>query len=311
MIRLFSLMSLILITTFASVPFVNASLTVQAQDAYTAYWDGQSRFTVLVMGMDRRPTEHNSLEVRTDAMMLISYDPRTEQIGILSIPRDMHFPLVENGELVRVNTLMMRGEHIEKGYGPIYAMDTLQYNFGLYIDAYILFDFNAFITFVDAIGGITVDVPIAIYDSLFPDLEYGYDPLEIERGLQTLDGYDALRYARTRHGDSDYMRVQRQIAVVKATFEKLQEPETLNNIVENAPDLLAELTNSLYTNIAPQDAIRLGLEMADLSVEDISSGSLDTSYSTVVNLGTGTVRVPDRSLLPELLTEVFGTNYVG
>ena len=170
----------------------------------------------------------------------------------------MHFSLVENGELVRVNTLVLRGENIEKGYGPIYAMNTLQYNFGFYIDAYILFDFQAFITVVDAIGGITIDVPMPIFDYEFPDMDYGIDPFEVERGIQEFDGYDALRYARTRHGDNDYLRGQRQLAVLEAVFQKMQDPETLQSIVDNAPELLSELTNNLYTNIPPQDAVRRG-----------------------------------------------------
>ncbi|MAU10425.1 MAG: hypothetical protein CL607_11430 [Anaerolineaceae bacterium] len=301
---LFSLFGLALLLILTPQPS-------QAQDEYTAYWDGQTRFTVLIMGMDRRPSEHNTLQVRTDAIMIASYDPATQQLGILSIPRDMHFSLVENGELARVNTLVLRGENIQEGYGPIYAMDTLQYNFGFYIDAYMLFDFEAFITVVDAIGGITIDVPLAIYDQEFPDMDYGFDPFEVERGVQDFDGYDALRYARTRHGDNDYLRGQRQLAVLEAIYAKLQQPDTLNGVIDDIPSLLDQLSNNFYTNIAIEDGVRLGIELANLTFDDVHTGALNQAYSLQVNQGRETSRVPDRALLPELLIEVFGENYSG
>ena len=168
-----------------------------------AAWDGQSRFNILVLGMDRRPGARDNLNARTDAMMIVSFDPQNNRLGILDIPRDMHFAVLNMREdLLRVNTLMVEGETLQEGCGPYFAMETFQLNLGLYIDAYIAFDFVAFIDFVDAIGGIIVDVPALINDPTFPDMNYGTDALYIPSGQRAMDGDLALAYARTRHGDN-------------------------------------------------------------------------------------------------------------
>jgi len=71
-------------------------------------WDGQERFTVLVMGMDLRPGEFGA-SVRTDTMILISLDPTTDRVGILSIPRDLFVEIPGYG-LQRINTAFQAGE---------------------------------------------------------------------------------------------------------------------------------------------------------------------------------------------------------
>jgi LCP family protein required for cell wall assembly len=86
------------------------------------------------------------------------------------------------------------------------AVDTIQYNLGVRVDYYVLVEFDAFITLVDEIGGIDINVPYEIYDPEYPDMNYGYDPLYIPAGFQHMDGELALKYARTRHGDNDFER---------------------------------------------------------------------------------------------------------
>ena len=273
-------------------------------------WDGVSRFNILVLGMDRRPGARDNLNARTDAIMIVSYDPRTRTLGILDIPRDMHMAILEvDEELVRINTLLVRGESRAEGFGPYYAMQTLQLNFGMYIDAYMAFDFVAFIEFIDAIGGVTVDVPFRISDPTFPDMNYGYAPLFIPSGINTFDGRTALSYARTRHGDNDYLRGQRQLQIVLAVRDKLTEAATFQNLATNAPDLFDTLSGNFYTNIAREDIVRLGTAMVRLDTEDIQTGSLNEQYSFTYNYRGNRVRVPDREVLSQLLTDTFGEDY--
>lgn len=269
-------------------------------------WDGQSRFTVAVLGLDRRP-DQDGLTVRTDAVMVVSYDPATERIGVLDIPRDMHFVMGNPGELVPINTVVLRGELIREGFGPYLMMETLQNNLGMYIDAYLAFDFTAFIAFVDAIGGITIDVPVPINDATSPDLAYGYDPLYLERGVQEMDGYTALRYARTRHQDDDYNRGERQLDVITAVREKLADRATLQILIGNTPRLLSELYGNFYTNLAPEQMVYLGVTVLRSENAQLGTGSLNRAFS----FNFDTQRIPDRSRLPELLTETFGANYFG
>ena len=75
------------------------------------HWDGVSRFNILVLGMDRRPGARDNLNARTDAIILVSFDPQSHTLGMLNIPRDMHVAILEvDEELVRINTLLVRGE---------------------------------------------------------------------------------------------------------------------------------------------------------------------------------------------------------
>jgi polyisoprenyl-teichoic acid--peptidoglycan teichoic acid transferase len=273
-------------------------------------WNGQSRFNILIMGMDRRPGARDNLNTRTDVMMLVSYDPANRQIGILSIPRDMHFAVMGMDEdLMRVNTLMVEGEILQEGCGPFFAMETFQLNFGMYIDAYLAFDFEAFIAFVDAIGGITVDVPAAINDPEFPDMNYGTRHLIIHAGEQHMDGRTALDYSRTRHGDNDYLRGQRQLLVIEGVRNRLGETGVVQEFVENLPVLLSELDGHFYSNLPVEQLSYLGLQMVVLDSENIITGALNEEYSYNYYYNGERVRVPDRELLATLLTEVFGDEY--
>jgi polyisoprenyl-teichoic acid--peptidoglycan teichoic acid transferase len=282
-----------------------------AQNIYElppAAWDGTRPFTLLLMGVDRRPDDYDLTylnDVRADSMLIIRYDPVEKRVGVLSIARDLFFARPDNGELVRVNTLLVLGEAMQTGYGPRFAIDTIQANLGIYIDAYAAFDFEAFIDIVDAIGGVDVDVPYNIYDNEFPDMNYRYDPLYLRAGMQHLDGYDALRYSRTRHQDSDYQRGDRQMQVLTAIRQSLTKPEVTGNLLAQAPALVASLEGHLHTNISLELAITLGGQMLLLEDEAFVMGALDETNTYAYN----GMRIPDRNQLVDVLTKVFGPNY--
>jgi LCP family protein required for cell wall assembly len=273
-------------------------------------WDGQSRFNILVLGMDRRPGARDNLNARTDVLMLVSYDPQNHHIGVLDIPRDMFFAVMGMDEdLMRVNTLMVEGESIQSDCGPFFAMETFQLNLGMYVDAYLAFDFIAFTEFIDSIGGVTVDVPTLINDPEYPNMNYGVDPLFIAAGVQQMDGHTALAYARTRHGDSDYLRGERQLQVVNAVRERLSDPSILQDLVANLPQILNILNGHFYSNLPPEQLAFLGVSMVQNETLEISTSSLNLDYSFNYYYRGERVRIPDRELLPQLLTTAFGEDY--
>ncbi|MCU0474705.1 MAG: LCP family protein [Anaerolineae bacterium] len=283
-------------------------------------WDGQSRFTVLVMGMDRRPGARDTLNTRTDAIMLVSFDPGApddpldDSIGVVHIPRDLHIePLDVSDAYTRINTLMVQGEAIQENYGPFYAMDTLSYNFGLYIDGFVTFDFEAFIMMVDALGGVEINVPYAIDDPTYPDMNYGFDPFSVRAGVQLMDGRTALKYARTRHNDNDYQRGERQMQVLRAVGLKATDASMLPSLLLNAPTLLADLTGHVYTDLTLDEMAPLALFAARVPVENIRTGSVSGEYMAriVVTADGGTLDIPNYTRLPELFREVFGATYSG
>ncbi|MDX2075921.1 MAG: LCP family protein [bacterium] len=272
-------------------------------------WDGSGRFTVLVMGLDRRPGEVG-LAYRTDTMMIVSIDPATNSLGILSIPRDLYVEVPGYTEYQRINSAMVLGEIRSSGSGPQVTMQTVQYNLGIRINDYIAVDFRALIALVDAIGGITVTTDYVINDSSYPDMNYGYDPFYLPAGTHNLDGATALKFARTRHGDSDFSRATRQQQVLYAIRDKVLDFDLLPTLIFNAPSLLASLDNNVSTGIGLEDMIRLAWYLKDIPRQNIRTGVIDGRYVTnYTTARSEAVLIPQRSTLGELMVSVFGADY--
>ena len=272
-------------------------------------WNGVSRFTVLVMGLDRRPGE-TGLAYRTDTLMLASIDPQSNGIGILSIPRDLYVEVPGIQYLQRVNTPMVLGELQQPGYGPRLAMQTVEYNLGMRVHDYLAVDFNSFVRLINAIGGLEIDVPESIRDPFYPDMNFGYSPFYISAGLQVLDGQTALKYARTRHGDNDFQRAERQQAVMYAIRDKLLDPAHLPELVIQSPGLWAALQDGIYTDLTLEQSLQLALYLKDIPGGNVRTGVIDDRYAIDYTTPEGAqVLVPDRERLSELLIHVFGANY--
>jgi LCP family protein required for cell wall assembly len=272
-------------------------------------WDGASRFTMLAMGLDRRQGE-TGLNFRTDTMMLVSIDPTSNRIGVLSIPRDLFVEVPGYASLQRVNSAMFLGELDQPGYGPRLAMQTVQYNLGMRVNDYVAVDFRTVITVVDAIGGVEIDVPYRIADYQMPDLNYGYDPLVLNAGPQLMNGYTALRYARTRHGDSDFERARRQQQVIFAVRDKVLDLNMLPQVIVNAPGMLANLEGNIYTGLTLDQMIQLALYVRNVPPDNIRTGVIDGRYIMPYITAEGaSVLIPNRSMLGQLMVEVFGENY--
>jgi LCP family protein required for cell wall assembly len=274
-----------------------------------APWNGASRFTVLVMGLDRRPGE-TGLSFRTDTMMLISLDPRANTLGILSIPRDLYVDVPGYSQLQRVNSAMVLGEIQQPGTGPTLAMQTVQYNLGIRVHHYVAADFNAVTRIVDLVGGLEIDVPYDIVDYEYPDMNYGYDPLILRAGVQMMDGATALRFARTRHGDNDFERARRQQMVLYALRDRVLDMGMLPQLVVQSPSLLGALQENLYTDLTLDAMIQLALVLKDVPRENIRTGVIDSTYiMDYVTAEGAQVLVPRRAQLSTLLSSVFGANY--
>lgn len=276
-------------------------------------WDGESRFTVLVMGVDRRPNARDNFNTRVDSIIVLSVDPSTNSIGLLHVPRDLHVAALDSEPLIRANTLMIRGEAIQEGYGPFYMMDTLAYNLGIFIDGFIAFDFEAFIQLVDALGGVEVTTNYIINDPTYPDMGTGYDPFYLPSGTHLLDGRTALKFSRTRHGDNDYLRGQRQMQVLKAIGLKATDGAVLPSLIMQAPALMESLAGHVYTDLTLEELVPLGLFGAGVPVESIKTGSLSGKYMATVRVSgtTESVNTPNRGLLEELMRDTFGPDYAG
>ena len=237
--------------------------------------ENDDRITILMMGIDRRPGE--PFISRTDTMMLLSVNPRNDTISILSIPRDLYIVIPGRGR-DRINTAFVYGaQGNNPAGGAELAMQTVEYNLGVPVDHYVMVDFNAFIRAVDAIGGIDVEVPYDIYDSQFPDMNYGYDPLYIPAGPHHFDGLTALKYARTRHQDNDFYRARRQQQVLLAIRSKVLSLGPTEMLTQ-APFLYQQLEEGIRTDMSLERIVTLANVVKDIPSENINSAVLDTNY---------------------------------
>lgn len=300
----------ILLALFLSLAIMPLAAQTDDDEPFYPVWDGESRFTLLVMGMDRRPNARDTYSVRTDVMILVSIDPQNQRIGMLHIPRDLHLNPPDSGDFIRVNTLMVEGERIQENTGPYYAMDTIQYNLGMFVDRFIAFDFEAFIYVIDALGGVEITTEYSINDPEYPDMNYGYDPFFLPRGTHLLDGRTALQYARTRHGDNDFVRGLRQLQVIEAVFERVTDDNMLPYLIGIAPTLLDDLGRNIYTDLRLPDMIQLAQFAVTVPPENITGDTINLSHNMVYTLPDGrNIYIPDRSNIGELLEEVFGAQY--
>lgn len=273
-------------------------------------WDGQERFTILLMGWDRRPTDPPDAAYRTDTMMLVSLDPVSGQVGVLSIPRDLYVNIPGYSQLQRINSAFVLGELRQPGYGPRLTMETVQYNLGIRVHDYLIADFNAFIKVIDSIGGITVDVPYNISDPQYPDMYYGYDPFYITAGEHHLDGTTALKYARTRHNSNDFRRAERQQQVIFAIRDQVLNVNNLPQIVVAAPSIWANIQEGVRTGLTFDQLVRLGWYAKDIPLDNIHTGVIDEEYITFYTTPSGSsVVIPNRYALGGLMVQVFGQNY--
>lgn len=275
-------------------------------------WDGESRLTAIILGLDRRPSEGLSI-TRSDTIIIASIYPAEEQITLFHIPRDTFLKLppsyrTSGDEYIQANTLLMQGETRQAGYGPYWAGDVVACNFGIYVDRYVLLDFEAFIDLVDAMGGLTINVLFPISDSTFPDMNFRYDPFYLARGEHLLSGYDALRYARTRHQDNDLVRGDRQIEVLEAIFEQAQQPEVVARLMTQAPDLLRSLRRHIETDILLEDMPQVIQSALVIPRENIVSNTLANEYTMRTIQGGRNIVVPNPQNVHELIAELFGDN---
>lgn len=271
-------------------------------------WNGTERFTILLMGLDKRPGESGSA-FRTDSMMLVSLDPQTNSVGILSIPRDLYVEVPYAG-LHRVNAAYVIGELEQKGGGPTLAKQTVQYNFGMRVNEYVTVDFQSVIAVIDAVGGVDIDVPKAIIDYSYPTMDYGTEVFQVNAGLQHMDGTTALKYARTRHASDDIDRAKRQQQVIYALRDRVVSLDMVDDLLVQAPFLYAQLSSGINTGLSIDQMIQLGLWLADVPRENFSSGVVSWEYLSGYQTPTGgSVLVPNRARIGELMVQVFGTNY--
>ncbi|MBP1465761.1 LCP family protein [Candidatus Chloroploca sp. M-50] len=233
---------------------------------------------ILLLGSDRRPGE--GWQNRSDAIMIVRVEPDTQRIALLSLPRDLIVEIPGYG-WARINA-MTAYSNLDPGAGSgiELARRTVSNLLDLPIDYVVRADFQAFMTAIDAIGGIEINVETELYDPMYPTIDYGYMVAHFLPGPQSMDGYSALIYSRIRHPDSDYARSRRQQEVIQAIMSRVRD----QNIIVQAQmlsDLSTALRDHLVTDFSLEEMIGLAWAFRNFSPEDVERYTLDENLTTV------------------------------
>ncbi|MEM9773782.1 MAG: LCP family protein [Chloroflexota bacterium] len=286
-------------------PDTQAALELQqTKDAIRGTVAASGRKTILVMGIDRRPGEE--FRSLTDTMIVISIDPIDNTASIMNIPRDMYADIPTVGR-ARINTAFnwgfARGVGGPAG-GASLAIQTVERNLAIKIDHYILLDFTSFIRAVDAIGGIEVNVPEDIYDATYPTMNYGYQVFSVPAGINQFDGDTALKYARTRHGDSDFGRSERQQQVIMAVRNQVL-TSGADQLIVQLPRLYNEVSEGVRTDLNITDMLTLATLARDMPAENIKTVVLDYNHFYDYNANGQQVLILRNDAVVPIVRELF------
>lgn len=245
---------------------------------------------LLILGIDGERASSNEI----DMLMLLYLDAEAERAFLLSIPRDLYVKVPGHGQ-ARAGSVYGIGKRDEATDGLTLAREVISNTVGIPVRHVALIRFDSFVTLVDAIDGVDVDVVESIDDPDFPDSNYGYDPLFIPAGQQHLDGALALRYARTRVVPAPgFDRTFRQKQLVLAAQERVLRLEMLPDLIAQSPTLWTAVADSLETDLSLGGTIDLALSASSIAAEDIASADLGECCTTEHTTSNG-----ERVLLPQ------------
>lgn len=277
--RLIMIGATLALAAMVSAPFVVAArYATAAHDAVVEMFpSGQvaaasdGRLNILLLGVD---AGDGRVGVRPDSINLVSVDVRTGEPAMISLPRnlenarfpdgtpaDAEFPRGFSGDDdsdesdYMLNATWTFGEENPElfegpsGAGPTAVKQAVEGTLGIPVHYYVAVDLQGFRDIIDAIGGVTIRVN--------EELPIGDKGRVLEPGLQELDGYHALWYARSRESSSDYDRMARQRCVIGALVNQADPQTVLANFIE-----LADASKSVITTDIPRQDLANLVDLA-------------------------------------------------
>jgi LCP family protein required for cell wall assembly len=268
------------------------------------------RVTVLLIGVDFAPGRAHHL---TDTMLVASLDPVTDDVAMVSVPRDLYGVPLGDGRVynAKLNSLMSTAAADPTTY-PRGGPGTLKAAIGALFDTRIHYfaaiDIEGMRQLIDSLGGVDVVVERTIDDRRYHDALTGQRGFRIEAGPHHLDGHTAMAYIRSRmaEGESDFTRAERQQQVLAAIAEQL----TAGNLLVTLPALLDTVRDNVSTDIPSRriPEIAAAGQEADLRNAEQVVLTPDEGYVTVdPNSAAGYVLYPDLDAIQALGTRLFDT----
>jgi polyisoprenyl-teichoic acid--peptidoglycan teichoic acid transferase len=248
------------------------------------YMRPADQVTILLLGSDQRPGDPG---FRTDAIILAILTPSRGTVSLVSFPRDLYLN-IPGWTTNRINTAFARG-------GFDLLSQTLEYNFGIRADYYVMVNFTAFKETIDSLGGIKVDVAKTLTDQ-----RPGKGQYTLPAGRHTLDGSTALWYVRSRYTTNDFDRNRRQQEVLTGLFARLMSLDA----VQRAPELYEIYRNNVLTNLALDDIrplLPLALQVSNTSnIQQYYIGPQE-AYRYIVPYSGADVLLPNHYAIIEII----------
>lgn len=231
----------------------------------------KGKLNVLVLGVDKEG-------LRTDAMMLVSYDMKQTKANIMSIPRDTQVRVKDRGVYRKINEIHAMHDKNNKMLGPLGSVRAVTALTGVPIHYYIEFSFDAIDEITDVLGPIEFDVPDVEgngrgmnYDDPAQDLS-----IHLKPGLQKLKGNQVqqfLRYRKSNNGvgdGSDTKRVERQQEFIRAMVDQ----KVNLSLIAKLPSIYSKMKKNIKTNFTTSDIIKYAKYLNGLTAESIETYNL-------------------------------------
>jgi LCP family protein required for cell wall assembly len=208
-------------------PSVWPDIDIPAPMGVLSHPDGQ--VNILLLGSDQRPNDGG---FRTDTIQLLTINKQENTVKLTAFPRDLYV-YIPGYTVQRINTAM--------GWGGFEALaETMEYNFGVKPDYYVLINFWSFVDVIDSIEGIRVNIGRDLCDQ-----RDAFGWYCVSQGEMWMSGESALWYVRSRYSTSDLDRGRRQQEVLDAVFDKMMSLDSL----QRAPELYDIYKKSVTTNL--------------------------------------------------------------
>lgn len=200
---------------------------------------------ILLLGVDSRDPEDDT-NSRSDSMMLISIDSEHNCIKMVSFLRDSWVYIPALDKYQRLNAACSAD-----GFNGV--VDTIEYNFGVDIDGYVVADFEMFKVLVDSVGGVEVDVTEQEADEV-TNHPVRYGNVTLEAGKYNLTGEQALAYCRIRKIDTDFMRAYRQRTVMQSILKSVKSANPVKLLL-----IASKCAPYIETNLSKTDIMQTGI----------------------------------------------------
>jgi LCP family protein required for cell wall assembly len=271
------------------------------------------RINILLLGSDddyKSVHIYGGILAQTD--IVVSIDPASKTVSMLSIPRDSWVDVPGYGMHKLDEAYMLGGGGTN---GAALSMATIHQDFGIYINQYAWVGLSGFVKVIDTVGGIDMDLIHPITDDAYPDDTgkgatdpFAYKRLYLSPGPQHLDGLTALEYVRSRHADlvGDFGRSVRQQQILDQLKYKLDNP----NIIGELPALANDLAGSVKTSMQLTDVFSLMYFAKSLGSGSIHNYTLGPPYSATAQItlssgSTADIVVLDCSKVQPMITQLF------